>query len=902
MQYLPKIKKVKQASTSNQSVNDGRRNFLKWAPAPIVASLPGMVSWSPSAFSFPTGPGNTPFNPVGKGGLMVQSPYSLAGDFEVLLPSVDGHALSLRRRNSEEKNPWETAVSQSWSSPGTLSAGAQTFSSLNDTIEAVVIDDGELQAYYRDNTSIWKERAKPGINNAQGMPAVIEAYVNGSLELHVVVGLKSGGMVHLSRNEANFQWNEVQRFGSGNVQGVAMLQSEGVDGNGNFEFELAAWVGNSIQNWSYGNGSWVNGGSSIADDISGAPALILSDAGLLELLAPISGGGIGYYQRAIGATGWTQIEVFGNESYRAVGLLQAQFGRDNNNREAIGIRGDEIDVFWHFRNRWRHSTTVKPFAPEADLPGNSDTLDDTGVCGINATLMHDGRVLMFGFFGTNKDWTKKQIPATTWDPVTGETQPVMNFRNNFCAGQVSLPDGRVMMAGGHVGTTRQDLVIFDPSTHTATLVTKMNEQRWYPSLAHLPDGSIFIISGSQGTAWNNAAKVSHSWQTYHPTQGLSESVPIPTPFSPHFPAGQPLIDLYPYVCMLPNGELLVHARNTTRFFDWSNKTWSNTMYRNQSADSRTYPFAGAFNLLPLRPSDNYRARLFVSGGASNTANVPMGKKSMHDSSSPAVATAEILDLGDASPQWKSVASMNQGRLMHDSVMLPDGTLFCCGGNASGHADDGTGPTLIPELYNPEEDTWSTMPACRVARGYHTTALLLPDARVMISGKDGQWQGQGLKYGETRTEVYSPPYLFKGDRPFLSTAPAEITYEGEFIARVGGDWFAKDISQAVLVACGSTTHSTNFSQRLIELEIDRKVKRRLHLIAPPNSLIAPPGGYMLFLLTADGVPSLAKIMTLTGEDTLPFVAVSEAIPEKNTKAMSLEEIGDAPKCLTTSTLT
>ncbi len=53
--------------------------------------------------------------------------------------------------------------------------------------------------------------------------------------------------------------------------------------------------------------------------------------------------------------------------------------------------------------------------------------------------------------------------------------------------------------------------------------------------------------------------------------------------------------------------------------------------------------------------------------------------------------------------------------------------------------------------------WTTMDSITVYRGYHSTALLLPDGRVLSAG--GEITGASA-------EIYSPPYLFKGARPTI----------------------------------------------------------------------------------------------------------------------------------------
>jgi hypothetical protein len=912
MNHVPSLALGKSLAPAELPVDAARRSLLRWLPVPAVALVAGCGGGEPVGSEAATaqgqdkralaaGPRGTPFNPVGTGGLLVQSDYTSFGDFEVLLPSADGHLLTMRRRNSEAGLPWEMAVGQAMSSAGTVSGASQIFSENFRNVEAVVVDGGRLRTFYRNAGAPWGQPPDvTGITNAQGQPAFIQARINGALQLHVVVGLTSGGMVHMVRNEANLQWTEVQRFGSGNVRGVAMIQSNYIFG-GNGNFELVAWVGDGLQAWFRQGGSWGFNGTVLGSGVGGAPAMIQSNRGTrgnFEVLVPLTTGGLAHHWRD-NDNGfiWRRHAVIGQGIYRAAGLLQAQFG-PNGNLEAVGVRGDSVDVFVNLDSgAWVGTTTLNPLQSSAgpSLPGGSFRIDDVGVTGIHSVMLHDGRVLIFGFpLGGSGN---ASIPAVIWNPANRSTVPVAGFRNSFCSGHTTLPDGRVLIVGGHIGSTLRDVVLVNPATNSATRVAEMAANRWYPTVAPLPDGSALILGGTRSVGWNADGDIEASWQTYHPSRGLSASLPVPTPFSPHYPAGQRAVDLYPQVCVLPDGDVLVHARNSTRYLNLATRTWRSTIHRNVSPDSRTYPFAGAFAMLALRPQESYRVRLLVSGGAGASAGVPIGQKGTHSAATPALASAEVLELGISAPGWRSVAPMRQARFMHDLVTLPDGTVFCVGGNAVGHADVGTGPTLVPELYEPATNTWSNLPACRVARGYHATALLLADGRVMIAGKDGDFQGTGLRYAENRVELYSPPYLFRGARPVMAASPTELGFRGGFDIDLAPGTNSADIREVVLVACGSATHSMNFQQRLIELAFTRVSGSRLRAVAPPDGFVAPPGGYMLFVLNNALVPSVARMVRLRGADTLAAVSVEELGSQRHRVAVSLDAAGEAPRCVT-----
>jgi hypothetical protein len=168
--------------------------------------------------------------------------------------------------------------------------------------------------------------------------------------------------------------------------------------------------------------------------------------------------------------------------------------------------------------------------------------------------------------------------------------------------------------------------------------------------------------------------------------------------------------------------------------------------------------------------------------------------------------------------------------------------------------------MTPELYDPATDTWTALCPMRVPRLYHSTALLLPDARVLVAGRDGHFNVPPYKWPEHRVEIFSPPYLSAGPRPVIAAAPSRLIHGERFPVAVGGV-SPGDVARAVLISPGSVTHSFNMSQRAIALRIAGAAPDGLLLEAPPSAGVAPPGDYMLFLVSSRGAPSIAAFVKL-----------------------------------------
>ena len=98
-------------------------------------------------------------------------------------------------------------------------------------------------------------------------------------------------------------------------------------------------------------------------------------------------------------------------------------------------------------------------------------------------------------------------------------------------------------------------------------------------------------------------------------------------------------------------------------------------------------------------------------------------------------------------------------------------MLVTGGGTALDGYDVTKAVQRAELWSPATETWQTLSAAAMPRLYHSTALLLPDGRVLTAGSGND----GPAINQTQAEIFSPPYLFKGARPTISGAPALIQY-------------------------------------------------------------------------------------------------------------------------------
>ena len=160
---------------------------------------------------------------------------------------------------------------------------------------------------------------------------------------------------------------------------------------------------------------------------------------------------------------------------------------------------------------------------------------------------------------------------------------------------------------------------------------------------------------------------------------------------------------------------------------------------------------------------------------------------------------------------------------------------------------------VAELWNPGTGKWTPMASSSVSRVYHSTSLLLRDGRVLHTGSGDASGAIDHRNGE----IFSPPYLFRGTRPQISSGPTTVNYGEKFLV---GTPTPSSIARVTWIRLGSVSHAFDMNQRFQELSFSR-VTGGLNVVAPSDPNLSPPGYYLLFILSGTGVPSIAKIVRI-----------------------------------------
>lgn len=479
------------------------------------------------------------------------------------------------------------------------------------------------------------------------------------------------------------------------------------------------------------------------------------------------------------------------------------------------------------------------------------------------------------------------------------TNTIANSNTNlFCSGHSFLPDGRLFVAGGHKrplacnnaggeGYGDKELNVFDFKTKQWSSAEPMPNGRWYPFNLTLASGETIVVSGSYLNSSGQLVK--NTTPDIFGLNGVVRPSANDSTFHPIFYKSN-----YPYIFLAPDGRVFqAYAQaldKTSRFLNLSTNTWTT------AATTLNYHDQGT--AVMYAPG-----KILLVGGANEVHD---GRRLVYEPDN----RAEVIDLNDANPGWTQVSSMNHPRLYPTAALLPDGKVFVAGGTRCRgpnnifyddpvkNDEDGdkscvNGQVLTPEIWNPEFNTWTTMAPHAETRVYHTTVILLPDARVMVAGgglpvavgengSDGQpciTENDFNKFrfgfercnnkGHKTAEIFSPPYLFdsatsdgKAVRPAITSAPESLAYSQQFTVEVG-NVPRSDIKEVVLVRLPSVTHTFNQDQRRVILQKadDTQNPNALKVTLPDDANACPPGPYMMFLIRNNGrgTPSMAKMV-------------------------------------------
>lgn len=506
-------------------------------------------------------------------------------------------------------------------------------------------------------------------------------------------------------------------------------------------------------------------------------------------------------------------------------------------------------------------------------------------------------------------------------------EPTVYDSDIFCAGHTHLPDGRVLVLGGNntgafIGEGLGDVLAFDPETETWELLDSLEEQRWYPTATPLDDGRVFVLGGTNAgeveiydaavpggqtsvlpglypdtdplvpnelnltgilypfvfQLWDGNVFVGGAEDSVTPDQ---ESGLVGDPVSGEWfeenrkasqiPGGAAVM-FAPSKVMKAGGGNRPSAR--TDVIDLSTETYLESAEWEESGDMNTRRHFANFVILADGTVAAVGGNFAGQGqwgrcGGDGSLCYPPGD---YFEDMTGWRPSRVEDEACATNICSFIEGFENEQIVNcetddDCAFLeapytgecddqPDTCVF---------VDNADNATRTTEIWHPDSGDWCNADTQEKERMYHSTALLLPDGTVLSTGSGVR---QGL-IQQQNVEIYEPPYLFRGPRPelVLPQDGLELEHGDTFTVMldVGGDApSSNEIDEVALIRLGSTTHQFDMGQRRVPLEItSRPSSSLLQVEVSASAFDLPPGWYMLFVLSDDGVPAVAPYVHVEG---------------------------------------
>lgn len=444
--------------------------------------------------------------------------------------------------------------------------------------------------------------------------------------------------------------------------------------------------------------------------------------------------------------------------------------------------------------------------------------DNWPLVAAHASLTPEGRVLSFG-----SDHSGRQtgfFVLDLWDPSAGLAAGHFTVQNRtgvdiYCSTQQLSQGGQLLIAGGDNWTGQQttnsgnrNIVVY--SDGVLTRGSNMLRDRWCPSGTTLANGDFYVQGGRGGGDKPEIRSVDGNFR-------LLPAVDTST-----------LEPLSPRNFLAPDGRVFgFDASGTMYFIDTAGPGLKSPAGR--LPPEVTGQTSSAAMYLP--------GRILQVGGNSNRA--------------------VTIDIRGTQPVITNTQSLTTQRHWVSATVLADGRVLATGGSAEPNALNDVNTSA--ELWNPSTGEWTVGASGQQPRLFNSTALLLPDATVLVAGGGAPGPVMNLN-----AEIYYPPYLFDAtgalaSRPAIFAAPDVVRHGDNFLVEAD----ARHIHRVTLVRTGSVTHGVNSDQRFLELQF-QPGSDVLFVQAPDRPADAPPGYYLLFVIDDRGVPSIGEIVRIEGQ--------------------------------------
>ena len=485
--------------------------------------------------------------------------------------------------------------------------------------------------------------------------------------------------------------------------------------------------------------------------------------------------------------------------------------------------------------------------------------------------------------------------------------------NAFCAGHAVLADGRWLVVSGHDkggNNGIRKILIFDPATDTwverpmppvkaayladptgevpphpdpldetntdPPIPSDMKYQRWYPTSVTLPNGLVLILSGTDQDT------------SVGPEEARFTKVRIATP-EIYDPAtdrvialenARKLLRMYPHSFVVKTGPCdddwkvavmgpieppLPDETEIGAFDPWrySGKIFLFDVQAALADPKRHVPAERHWELVATA-EDNHDEGNSAAIWELDAQGLPVMQKFVvfggHDvlGDFDEVASVESIDFSAESPSWTRHEDLIRPAARNHAVVLPDGQVLVFGGRIEDEEAGVVQTTLELQLFDHRSGTLRTVNETTVPRHDHSTAQLLPDGTVIaMGGNRVELVPDDPDAAVPVAQIYEPPYLFRGPRPEIASVAKALEYGRDFEVQLAPG--SPAVAGVSIIRMEPVTHNWSWGIRYLKLVVEDQGGGVLRVVAPALPSIAPPGDYMLFALSEDGVPSLARLV-------------------------------------------
>ncbi|WVQ82615.1 hypothetical protein IAT38_004746 [Cryptococcus sp. DSM 104549] len=543
------------------------------------------------------------------------------------------------------------------------------------------------------------------------------------------------------------------------------------------------------------------------------------------------------------------------------------------------------------------------------VPGGFQIVGDSGVSaqmmflGTEKTVFILDKAENNSLTVTNDDGAVHPAWGTSYSLDSNEATAMQVSSNTFCAAGLPVANGSWVVFGGNQPVTYDGVATKDAGGSNPYLNTDggaairlldacddnsckwkeggdaltMSSKRWYPTVELLGDGSLIIIGGDGNGGYVSTFAQNNPTYEYWPKQAsgaihmdfLNYTVPV---------------NLFPLTWLLPNGQLFMQAAYKTILYDMDTKI--ETPLEDMPYAVRVYPASAATALLPLTKANNYTATILFCGGSNANFNLSSdGGAQFNVTAVVADDTCVRISPEDENPTYVDDDSMPEGRSMGQFVYLPDGTMWMGNGvhmGTAGYGDDGYSigqsygqePLYQPAIYNPNAPAgqrWSrdNIGESTQERMYHSTAILLPDSSILVSGSNPNKDFTTTPWPTSYSVEQWYPTWYNEERPVASDFPTSLSYGGDYfnVTYTPSDSSSSpNNTKVVVIRTGFSTHAINFGQRYLELDTSYTLNEATGQVTmhvgqmPPNPNVFQPGPAMIYLVV-DGVASTGKMVSV-----------------------------------------